>query len=108
MCEREVCMVRFTKAAEDGSRYFVEESSIYRRDGGYRGLAIDKLAMFENCFEDLLRSQDELLNEMKLLRKQKEIQSDRFRRLMIQKKLQGNLIAHMRQYGVHSPFVKSE
>lgn len=97
--EREGCMERLTKAAGD-NRYFVEGDKIKQDPNGYYGEAVERLAVFENMYEGLVRSQSEISKELERLRREGKKNSFKFRELMGKKLINSNTLILLKNYGL--------
>jgi hypothetical protein len=92
-------MERLTKAAGD-NRYIVEGGRIQQDPKGYYGEAVERLAVFENMFEDLVRSQTEISEELERLRREGKKNSFKFRELMGKKLINSNILILLKNYGL--------
>jgi hypothetical protein len=68
---------------------------------GYSGEAINKLAKFENIYDDLVESQIEISKKLEMLRDEGKTHSLRFRELMTKKLTNNNVIILFKTYGLH-------
>lgn len=92
-------MPRMTQQRTD-ARYAVDMSAIQIDAGLVIGEAIERLALFENALEDLISGQDRIARELDALRQQGKQKSVRFRELLGEKMINGNLIALFRARGL--------
>ena len=97
--ERKDSMERLTKAAGD-NRYIVESGKIKQDPKGYSGEAVERLAVFENMYEDLVRSQGEISEELERLRCGGKKNSYKFRELMGKKLTNSNILLILKSYGL--------
>ena len=92
-------MVRLTKS-NNNTDFYVEETEINHTDKGYCGNAINRLALFENIYDDVFKSQIELHNELEKLRVEGKTKSLKFKELMIKKLTNTNAIILFESYGL--------
>jgi hypothetical protein len=92
-------MKRLTKISKDGG-YIATADLVYLQDAGYAGEAIEKLACFETFYDDLLRNQSEISNEMEMLRNEEKTHSPRFKELFTKKMINNNILIILKQYGL--------
>lgn len=82
------------------NQFCVDESSISYVDNEYIGEAINRLATFENIYENLILGQNLISNELEQLRLAGKTKSVRFKELMVKKLTNGNTIALLKSYGL--------
>ncbi len=93
-------MARLTRMQDNNDSYIVDQAVIDNDVNGYTGEVITKLAKFENIYEDLLASQSQIPKELEKLRNEGKTKSVRFRELMVQKLMNGNIINLFKTYGL--------
>ena len=98
-------MKRMTKQAMiiDGNSvdgYLVETADIVSIPGGYTGDAIEKLAKFENFYDDLIKGQETLAEELALLRSEGKEKSVQFKELLTKKLVNVNMKILLKNYGL--------
>jgi len=62
--------------------------------------AVERLALFENIYEDLLKSQNEIHTELERLRKEDKTKTVKFKELMVKKLTNNNMIIQFNMYGI--------
>lgn len=92
-------MARLTKASSNKS-YIVDDDKIIRNANGYSGEVVNKLAAFENIYEDLISNQDEISKEMEKLRSEDKTKSVKFRELMTKKLMNSHVISIIKAHGL--------
>ncbi len=65
-----------------GETYFIDKGQILQEGDCYRGEAIEKLAKFENFYEDLLTTQDSITKELEDLKNRNRERSYQYKELM--------------------------
>jgi hypothetical protein len=80
--------------------YTVKDSTINHDNNGYAGEAINRLAKFENIYEDLILNQIQIPEEMERLRNEGKTKSVRFKELMVKKMTNANIIDLFKTYGL--------
>jgi len=93
-------MARLTRMQDNEDFYIVDHLLLNNVVGGYTGEAITRLAKFENIYEDLLASQSQIPKELEKLRNEGKTKSVRFKELMVQKLMNGNIINLIKSYGL--------
>jgi len=93
-------MDRLTKALGNKKFYITDNDKINHDENGYFGDAVDKLANFENAYDSLLESQNEISEEMEKLRNECNTRSFKFKELMAKKITNNNIIALFKAYGL--------
>lgn len=84
----------------EGDDYSVDPSAVIPTDDGYIGEAIDRLAAFENMYEDLIASQSKISDELEKLRYDGKEKSVRFKELMVKKLTNINTLILLKSYGM--------
>jgi hypothetical protein len=80
-------MTRLTYKKDD--TYSVDETAVRYENGAYTGIAIDRLASFENIYDNLTMEQEKISSELEALRAQGREHSVKFKQLFA-RKLQNN------------------
>lgn len=93
-------MTRLTKELDIKGVYFIDNKMADHNNNGYTGEAINKLAKFENIFEDLLSSQVKISEELEILRNQGKTNSLKFKELMVKKLTNNNVLILFKSYGL--------
>lgn len=94
-------MTRLTRVLDEQS-YIVDEDKINHQINGYSGMAINKLAQFENMYTDLITSQSQITKELEKLRTQDKLHSLKFKELMAKKLINNNFLILLKTYGLHT------
>lgn len=84
-------MNRLTKILNND--YFIDNSVIQHTEKGYSGDAIDKLAKFENIYEDLLKKQEIIIIEIDKLHSEGKNGTVKFKQLLANKLTNKNILA---------------
>lgn len=82
------------------NEYIADDITLNHVDNGYTGEAITRLAKFENIYEDLIASQNQIPKELEKLRNEGKTKSVRFRELMVTKMTNANIIDLFKRYGL--------
>lgn len=90
---------RLTRAFD--SKFYVDDTKVKQDVNGYSGEAINKLAKFENIYEDLLESQSKIPKELERLRNEGKTKSVTFKELMVKKMSNANMINLFKLYGLY-------
>ncbi|WP_130862064.1 hypothetical protein [Bacilliculturomica massiliensis] len=85
-------MIRYTKKRDDGKGYQLEKNLIQDCGGSYGGPAADRLARFENLYEQLLTRQDEIAVRLEELRAADKKSSVKFKELLGEKLMNNNTL----------------
>lgn len=93
-------MERLTRLSSNNEFYIVDDAKVHHNDNGYFGDAINKLAKFENMYEDIIAKQGEISKELEKLRYEGKTKSVRFRELMGKKMINITIIALFKTYGL--------
>ena len=91
-------MVRLTKALD--RIYFVDDTMVHHDENGYTGEAINKLAKFENAFDDLILKQIKISEELEKLRAEGKTKSVKFKQLLAEKMTNNNILILFKTYGL--------
>jgi len=83
-------MSRLTQKSDKGL-YFTMDDKIMQDANGYSGDAVEKLAKFENLYDDLISKQIEITDELEKLRKDGKMHTARFK-LLLDRKIANNTI----------------
>jgi len=82
------------------NEYIADDLTLNHVENGYTGEAITRLAKFENIYEDLIASQNQIPKELETLRNEGKTKSVRFRELMVTKMTNTNIIDLFKTYGL--------
>lgn len=93
-------MDRFTKMSDNSNRYMVENTMVEQTGSGYSGDAIDRLAKFENLYEDLVEKQQKTVEAMEILRQEDKTSTVKFKQLLIDKLTNNNLLIRFKYFGL--------
>lgn len=93
-------MIRLTRVLNDNEFYIVDDDKVSHYANGYSGDAINKLAQFENFYDDLVASQGTISKELERLRNEDKKNSVKFRELMVKKLTNSNIIILLKAYGL--------
>ncbi len=85
-------MLRITKFIND-EFYVTDEAFISHDDIGYKGTAINRLAFYENIFDELSSEQLKISKEMEKLRIEGKGKSVKFKELMVKKLTNSNVLS---------------
>ncbi len=92
-------MTRLTRAF-DKKIYIVDDDKVSHNLNGYSGDAVNKLALFENMYDDLIASQSEISKELEKLRNEDKTHSVKFKELMARKLTNTNFLIFLKTYGL--------
>ena len=93
-------MTRLTRALDNNEFYIVDDDKVKHDVNGYSGDAINKLAKFENIYDDLVANQSEMSKELERLRNEGKTHSFKFKELMAKKFTNNNNIILFKTYGL--------
>jgi len=93
-------MTRLTRALNNNEFYIVDDDKVSHDVDGYSGEAINKLAKFENIYDDLVANQLEISKELERLRNEGKTHSIKFRELFAKKLTNSNVIIVFKTYGL--------
>lgn len=93
-------MERLTKALESNGLFIVEDSQLQPDANGYSGEAINKLAKFENFYDDLIFKQSEISMELEKLRFEGKTNSVKFKQLLTNKMTNHAILILLKAYGL--------
>lgn len=93
-------MGRLTRLSDEGRYYIENDPKLIYLNGNYYGEAIDKLATFENIYDDLLASQVEISKVLETMRNEGKMHSHRFKELMVKKLNNSNTLSLFKTYGL--------
>lgn len=93
-------MIRLTRAADGNNYYLVDDSKIQHDADGYTGEAVNKLARFENLYEDLLAKQSDIAKELEKLRLEDKTRTVKFKQLFASKLTNSNILTLIKSYGL--------
>lgn len=85
-------MDRLTRALDNNNFYVVDDSKVTHHANGYSGEAINKLAKFENFYDDLLSKQEEISKQLEKLRLEGKTNSVKFKQLLANKLANNNIL----------------
>jgi hypothetical protein len=94
-------MNRLTRALDSNNFYIVDDTKVQHDVNGFSGDAINKLAKFENIFDDLLLKQSEISKELEKLRLESKMHSIKFKQLLANKITNNNIIILFHTYGLY-------
>lgn len=80
--------------------YVVEDGKIKHDPRGYSGEAVDKLAKFENFYEDLISKQETYTQELDQLRGEDKTRTVKFRQTFANKLTNQDLLILLKKYGL--------
>lgn len=80
--------------------YIVDSENVSHDVNGYTGEAINKLAKFENMYDDLISKQSEISIELEELRAKGKTNSVRFKQLLANKLNNNNVLILLKTYGL--------
>jgi len=92
-------MERLTRVLDNGF-YIVDDTKVQHDVNGYSGEAINRLAMFENMYNDLLLKQSEISKELEKLRSEDKMHSVKFKQLLANKLTNMNILILFKTYGL--------
>ena len=92
-------MIRLTKKLDSNS-FYAEDSEVQHGDKGYMGKAIDKLAKYENIYDDLILKQSQISKELEKLRLEGKTKSVKFKQLLTNKITNNNILILFESYGL--------
>lgn len=81
--------------------YVVDDTKVQHEANGYSGDAINKLAKFENIYDDLISKQSEISKELEKLRLEDKTHSVKFKQLLANKITNNNIIILFKTYGLN-------
>lgn len=91
-------MNRLTRALDSNNFYVVDDAKVQHDINGYSGEAINKLAKFENIYDDLISKQSEISKELEKLRLEDKTHSVKFKQLLANKITNNNIIILLKTY----------
>lgn len=74
-------MSRLTQKSDKGL-YFTSNDKVTQDTTGYAGDAVEKLAKFEDMYDDLISKQAEITEELEKLRQEGKMHTARFKQLL--------------------------
>lgn len=92
-------MDRITRTL-DNNLYVVGDTKVQHDGNRYSGDAINKLAKFENIYDDMLLKQDETSKELEKLRLEGKTHTAKFRQLLADKLTNNNMVIIFKTYGL--------
>ena len=93
-------MERLTKKTQDGESYFLEKEKVKEGFPGFTGEAVEKLARFEDFYDELQASQDTIAMELEKLRSEGKEKSTKFRELFTKKLMNNSILIQLKSYGL--------
>jgi len=93
-------MNRLTRALDSNNSYVVDDANIQHDVNGYFGDAVNKLAKFENIYDDLISQQSKISKELEKLRLESKTHSVKFRQLLTNKLTNNNILMLFETYGL--------
>ncbi|NJD04852.1 MAG: hypothetical protein FIA99_20135 [Ruminiclostridium sp.] len=94
-------MSRLTRVLDSNNLYVVDDTKVQHEANGYSGDAINKLAKFENIYDDLISKQSEISKELEKLRLEDKTHSVKFKQLLANKITNNNIIILFKTYGLN-------
>lgn len=91
---------RLTRALDSNNLYAVDDNRVQHNVDGYSGDAINKLAKFENVYDDLISKQSEISKELEKLRLVGKTHSVKFKQLLTNKITNNNILILFKAYGL--------
>lgn len=92
-------MDRFTKVLNNNF-YVVDDTKVKRDKNWYSGDAINRLAKFENIYDDLVLKQNEITKELEKLRIEGKTHTVKFKQLLSNKLTNSNILMVFGDYGL--------
>lgn len=92
-------MQRMTQLDEQGRAYLPKER-ILLTEQGVEGEAVERLACFEQLYERILASQEDLTVQLAALRKEGKTKTAKFREMMGKKLMQSSLLSIFQAAGL--------
>ena len=92
-------MDRFTKVL-DNNFYVVDDTKVQHDKNGYSGDAVNRLAKFENIYDDLMLKQNEITKELEKLRIEGKTHTVKFKQLLANKLTNSNILMVFEDYGL--------
>lgn len=93
-------MERLTKKLPVGEGFILDPERITKVSLEYTGEAVEKLARFEDFYDDLLASQDLIARELDKLRSEGKEKSTKFRELFTKKLMNNSILILLKSYGL--------
>lgn len=93
-------MDRFTRLSEDKKYYVAEIGSLTKRDEGYTGELIERLAKFENMLEHILKEHEELPKELQILRDAEKTKTYKYREVFTRKLMNDSFVVELMGFGL--------
>lgn len=93
-------MTRLTKQPKNQEIFYVDSTAAQCSENGCTGEAIDRLARFENAYEDVIAGQEAVLNELDRLREEGKTKTVRFRELLGNKMMNNMMISLFQRHGL--------
>jgi hypothetical protein len=93
-------MERLTTKFEKGEKYLLKKEFVIACESGFSGEAAEKLAKFENFYEELFASQEILGKELDKLRSEGKEKSTKFRELFTKKLMNNSILILLKSYGL--------
>jgi len=91
-------MIRLTSKLSEDEGYLIKEEKIIHGVEGYMGEAVEKLAKFENFYDDLAASQDIIAKELEILRSEGKEKTTKFRELFGKKLMNNSTLILLKSY----------
>jgi len=93
-------MERLTKTLGKKDFYIAGELTLNPDVNGYTGAAANRLAAFENLYEDLINKQLQIPQALEKLRNEEKTKTVRFRELMVEKMMNDTILNLFKSYGL--------
>lgn len=91
-------MPRLTRKLDNGKVFIVNEDKVIHEVEGYSGDAINKLAKFEDIYDDIIANQSEISKELEKLRNEGKTHSVKFKELLVKKLTNSNILSIFETY----------
>jgi len=93
-------MSRLTLKNSESKTYVLSKEMLELSEIVYKGEAVDKLAKFEDFYENLINDQTKLNEELDVLRNEGQNHSAHFRELFGQKMMINHILIRLKTYGL--------
>ena len=93
-------MERLTSKSKKSGDYLIKKEHVIEFEDGFSGDAAEKLAKFENFYEELFESQDIISKELEKLRLEGKEKSTKFRELFTKKLMNNSILILLKSFGL--------
>ncbi len=93
-------MERLSKQKTPDSPWFVENGAAAQTEQGYVGPAIDRLAKFEDIYEEILAEQEQMSPKLERMRIDGKTHSYQFKEMMGKKLMNAHLLTLFKSHGL--------